>query len=115
MKPTRIQSGLCLITALSLFVCLFIISFSLLLLKAEVTNQREVVRRIAEGWKPVWANLFLGGHVQNCVHSQCVLTVPDVVQSSTAFPCGPNLPCCVLWFGQTALTEFLIGRVQTER
>lgn len=70
---------------------------------------------IAEGREPVWPNLFLSGHVQNCVHSQSVLSVPDVVQSGAAFPRGPNLPRGVLWLRHPALTEFLIGRVQTKR
>ncbi len=96
-------------------VCQFFISFSLLLLEAEVTNQRKMVRWIAKGWKPVGPNLFLTGHVQYCVDSQCVLSVPDVVQSGAAFPCGPNLPRRVLWLSQTILTEFLVCRVQTQR
>lgn len=70
---------------------------------------------IGKGRKPVWSNLFLSGHVQHCVHCQRVFAVPDVVQSGTAFPCGPDLPRCVLWLRQTVLAEFLIGRVQTER
>lgn len=70
---------------------------------------------IAKGREPVWPNLFLSRHVQNCVHSQSILSVPDVVQSGAAFPRGPDLPRGVLWLRQPALTEFLIGRVQTKR
>lgn len=96
-------------------MCRFVVSFPLLLLEAEVTNQREVVGRITKGRKSVWPDLLLGGHVQDGIHSQRVLGVPDVVQSTAALPRGPNLPRCVLRLRQTVPAEFLVSRVQAER
>lgn len=88
-------------------------SLLFLLPEAEVANQREVVGWIAVGWKSVGSDLLLVWDVQDSVHSQCVFSVPDVVQRAAALPGAPDLPCRVLRLTHAVLTELLISRVQT--
>lgn len=88
---------------------------SSLLFKAEVADQRKVIGGVAEGRQPAGTDLLLGGQVQEGVHLQRVLAVPDVVQGAAALSAGPDLPGGELRLREAATAQFFVGRVQAER
>lgn len=73
-----------------------------------------MVRGVVVGGEAVWANLLLCGDVQQALHTQSIMGVPDVIQSAAALSRGPDLPCGVSWLCLSVRTQQLVCRVQAE-